>query len=161
MPRRKTKPKEQSLGVVGWREWVRLPKLGLPRVKVKVDSGARTSALHAENIVYFRQGRRKMVRFRVYPHQNDRNGALTREAPLLEKRSIRSSGGHVTLRPVVATAIELHGEVWRIELTLVDREIMGFRMLLGRQAIRHRFVIDAARSYVAGKERARVKKKGS
>lgn len=101
-----------------------------------------------------------MVRFRLYPHQYDRYGAVTREAPLLEIRSIRSSVGHITMRPVILTELEIGGQKWKIELTLVDREIMGFRMLLGRQAIRHRFFIDAARSYVAGKDSARIRKKG-
>lgn len=152
--------KSQSLPILGWREWAKLSRLKVPRIKAKVDSGARTSAIHAENIVYFRRGKKKMVRFRLYPHQYDRHGAVTREAPLLETRSIRSSGGHVTMRPVIMAELELGGEKWKIELTLVDREIMGFRMLLGRQAVRHRFFIDTARSYVNGRDRARVRKKG-
>lgn len=139
--------------LLGWREWVHLPNLKLPRIKAKVDSGARTSALHAENIVYFRRSGRRMVRFRVYPHQFDRYGAVTREARLVEMRAIRSSVGHITHRPVILAKLEIGDQVWPIELTLVDREIMGFRMLLGRQAIRRGYLIDPSLSYLGGKYR--------
>lgn len=137
--------------VLGWREWVHLPDLKLPRIKAKVDTGARTSVLHAENIAYFRRSGRRMVRFRVYPHQSDRSGSVTREARVKEIRAIRSSIGHVTQRPVISTKLEIGHQVWKVELTLVDREIMGFRMLLGRQAIRRRFLVDPSLSYLGGK----------
>ena len=148
---KKLRKRKTRKRVLGWREWVLLPVLKIPKMKAKVDSGARTSALHAENIVYFRRSGRKMVRFRIYPHQSDRYGAVTREARLREMRAIRSSGGHQTYRPVIFTKVEIAGDSWPIEVTLVDREIMGFRMLLGRQAVRRRFLIDPALSYLNGK----------
>src|SRR3989344_4714758 len=133
--KRKLKPRKR---ILGWREWTHLPDLKLPRIKAKIDSGARTSALHAENITYFRRSGRRMVRFRIYPHQSDRNGSVTREARVKDIRAIRSSNGHITHRPVISSRLEVGGQVWKAEVALVDREIMGFRMLVGRQAIRRR-----------------------
>ena len=141
--------------ILGWREWIHFPDLKLPRIKAKVDSGARTSALHAENITYFRRSGRKMVRFRIYPHQDDRNGSVTREARVKDIRAIRSSNGHISHRPVIYCKLEVGGQVWKAEVALVDREIMGFRMLVGRQAIRRRFLIDPSLSYLDGKPKRR------
>ena len=133
--------------LVGWREWVRLPELGVDRVKVKVDTGARTSALHAQDLVSFREGEQEFVSFTLHPLQNNTQVALQCKAPVLEHRVIKDSGGHEETRVVIETTVELGDDVWPIELTLTDREQMGFRMLLGRKALRSRFYVDPTRSF--------------
>jgi len=142
--------------VIGWREWVRLPELGIKSVKAKVDTGARTSSLHASDIEEFARDGVDYVRFCVHPEQRRSRPVITVEVPLLARRRVTNSGGKSELRPVVETTIELMGQRWPIELTLTRRTTMGFRMLLGRQAIRGHFVVDPGRSFVAGK---RPKKK--
>lgn len=137
---------------MGWREWVGLPDLGVHHIKVKVDTGARTSALHAEDIEVFTYKGQKRVRFTVYPEQGSRRRKSVCEADLLEKRKVRSSVGHETDRPVIVTTLRVGVETWPIELTLVNRDIMGFRMLLRRTAIRHGFLVDPARSFLCVKK---------
>jgi len=136
---------------VGWREWVSLPQLEIAKIKAKIDTGARSSALHASNIKRFRRNGKSMVRFEVCPAQHSRDGIVTVEAPLLEMRSIRSSNGKSQVRPVIRTPVILGDRQWELELTLTNRDAMGFRMLLGRQALRKRFLIDPGRSYLQGK----------
>ncbi|NJM67691.1 MAG: ATP-dependent zinc protease [Acaryochloris sp. RU_4_1] len=136
------------LPLIGWREWVSLPALGIPHIKVKVDTGARSSALHAFEIERFQKNGKSMLRFQVHPLQKDEVTTLTTEAELLEERQVRDSGGRTEVRPVIQTAIALYNYHWQIELTLTNRNTMGFRMLLGRQAVRQRFVIDAGHSYI-------------
>jgi hypothetical protein len=136
------------LPLIGWREWVSLPELGIPHIKAKVDTGARSSALHAFGIERFQKNGKSMLRFQVHPLQKDEVTTLTAEAELLEERQVRDSGGHTERRPVIQTAIALYNYHWPIELTLTNRNTMGFRMLLGRQAVRQRFVIDAGHSYI-------------
>lgn len=147
MPRRRTR---SELPTVGWREWVALPELGISAVKAKVDTGARSSSIHALNVEVFHRGGKAFVRFAVHPFQRDTKTTVQVEAPLLEHRRVRSSGGHETIRPVVVTEVELLGQRWPIELTLANRVTMGFRMLLGRQAVRRRFLVDPAGSYYGG-----------
>ena len=145
-PRRQSQPRP----VIGWREWVRLPGLGIDAIKAKVDTGARSSSLHAYDIERFRRKGVRMVRFRVHPIQRDFRTTVHAEARLVDLRKVRSSSGAVSLRPVIVTAVELAGERWDIEVTLTRRDAMGFRMLLGRQAIRGRLAVDAGRSFVGG-----------
>jgi hypothetical protein len=140
----------QPLPIIGWREWLTLPDLGIPHIKVKVDTGARSSALHAFDIHRFEQNGTAMVRFRVHPHQRDSTVTMTAEAPLWDQRLVRSSSGHSQPRPVIRTAARLGEHLWPIELTLTNRDAMGFRMLLGREAMRHRFWVDPGRSYLLG-----------
>lgn len=140
--------RSQPLSSIGWREWVSLPQLGIDRVKAKVDTGARTSALHAFDIEYFEDGDRLMVRFQVHPLQRDATLTVSAIAPVLEKRHVRNSGGHAQERPVIKTAIALGEQQWNIELTLTNRDVMGFRMLLGREAIRRRFLVDPGGSFL-------------
>lgn len=140
----------QPLPAVGWREWVALPDLGVSQVKAKVDTGARTSTLHAFDIEYFEEGHGRHVRFKVHPLQRDTRRTICAVAPLLEKRHVRSSVGHVQERPIIKTPIYLGGQQWVIELTLTNRDVMGFRMLLGREAIRRRFLVDPGSSYLMG-----------
>lgn len=145
--RRKTSPPD----TLGWREWAGLPDLGIARIKVKLDTGARTSSLHAFGIEQFEREGVAMVRFEIHPHQRSSKDAVEVEAPVIDERWIRNSGGYRELRPVIETAIELGERSWSIELTLTRRDEMGFRMLLGRQALRTRVLVDSGRSYRAGR----------
>ena len=138
----------RSLPVIGWREKVSLPELGISSVKVKIDTGARSSALHAFDIEMFKKGEVDFVRFKVHPIQRSRKKVIVAEAPLVDVREVRNSGGRAQSRPVILTMISLGGEQWPIELTLTNRRKMGFRMLLGRQGVRDRFLVDSGRSYV-------------
>lgn len=139
--------KERDLPHIGWREWVALPELGIPWIKAKVDTGARTSALHAYEIEYFRRRGERWTRFTVHPLQRDLLETIVVEAPVLEERIVRSSLGHPTIRPVIVTELAFAARRWPIEITLVSRDQMGFRMLLGRQAIRNRLLVDPGSSY--------------
>lgn len=140
-----------DLATIGWREWLALPELGIGAVKAKIDSGARSSALHAFKIELFQRGGLSMVRFVVHPWQDNVEETVAAEAPLFDQRLVRNSGGVETLRPVIVTQLEMLGQRWPIELTLTARDAMGFRMLLGREALRRRFLVDCGRSYLAGR----------
>lgn len=145
---------------IGWREWIALPELGVPEIKAKIDTGARSSALHVFDVEVVRRRGKHVVRFTVHPYQRDTRTTIVAEAELLEYRKVKSSGGHETVRPVILTDVELAGRRWPIELTLASRDTMGFRMLLGRQAIRDRFVVDPGHSFLTGK-RKRNRKRGT
>lgn len=146
--RGKRKPPSATLG---WREWASLPDFGVDAVKVKLDTGARTSSLHAFDIERFERDGRPMVRFEIHPEQRSRAHAVQAEAEVIDERWVRNSGGQRELRPVVETEIRIGEETWPIELTLTRRDQMGFRMLLGRQALRRRAVVDPGSSYRAGR----------
>lgn len=141
--------------VVGWREWIALPELGVPAIKAKIDTGARSSSLHAFDVEFFRRRRASFVRFSIHPLQRSLAPTIHAEARVLEHRAVRSSNGCISQRPVIVTEIELLGQRWPIELTLANRDEMGFRMLLGREALRHRLLVDPGRSYVGGRRSAR------
>jgi hypothetical protein len=143
---------------IGWREWVSLPALDVDWIKAKVDTGARTSSLHAFDIERFRSRGQDMVRFLVHPDQRSVERTVYAEARLLEMREVRNSGGLLESRPVILTTVGILGEVVEVELTLTRRDMMGFRMLLGRQAVRNRFLVDPGRSYYSERPR-RAKKK--
>lgn len=160
----KSKSSQPKLGkaVIGWREWIGLPKFGVPSIKVKVDTGARTSSLHAFDITPIRKRGIDMVRFSIHPEQRSSRYAVTVEAKLVDKRKVRPSSGESELRYVVLTDIQLMGLVYPVELTLTSRDAMGFRMLLGRQAIRDRFTVDPGKSFLNGRRllgSRRMKKK--
>jgi hypothetical protein len=139
---------KRSKPTIGWREWCDLPDLGVNAVKAKVDTGARTSSLHAFAVEEVDRDGEPWVRFEVHPVQRSRERAAVVEAPLVEHRSVRPSTGAPELRPVIRTTLSLREHAWPIEITLTDRDVMGFRMLLGRHAVRQRFVVDPGRSYV-------------
>ncbi|MFT4744368.1 MAG: hypothetical protein ACI9AD_000208 [Nitriliruptoraceae bacterium] len=132
--------------LVGWREWVRIPSLTPHAVKAKVDTGARTSSLHAFDL----RVTDGIARFAVHPHQRDDSDASWVELPVLENRTVRPSTGEEEERPVVVVEIVLGPDRFEVELTLTDRDQMGFRMLLGRTALRARYVVDPGRSYQRG-----------
>ena len=134
--------------LIGWREWVSLPDLGVDRVKVKVDTGARTSVIHAYQLQSFLEDGEEWVTFGLHPIQDNTALAVECRAKVKEHRTVRDSGGHEETRVVIETSVSMGGEVWPVELTLTDRENMTFRMLLGRTAIVNRFYVDPAQSFL-------------
>lgn len=149
MQRERTKRRgaDAGLGIVGWREWVEMPDYSSVQIKAKIDTGARTSALHAHGLELISDGDQVMARFEILPNQGRTDQSTIVEAPVLEERLVRSSNGVDELRPVIQTDLTLGIDTWKIEVTLSDRELMGFRMLIGRSALRNRFLVDPNRSF--------------
>jgi len=145
----------ESTGVLGWREWIALPDLGIPAVKAKLDTGARTSALHAFFVEPFEEGGVSKVRFGIHPLRRRSEIELVCVADVIDRRIVSDSGGHRERRFVIETTIQVGDSSWPAEITLTDRESMLFRMLLGRSALTGRFAVDSARSYVSGRSLAR------
>ena len=137
--------------LIGWREWARLPANGIDWIKAKIDTGARTSSLHAYDIEEFTRGGRDWVRFRIRPWQESLDDITEVELRVHDRRVIRSSSGHSEDRIVVRMRIELAGRAVKAEVTLTNRDEMGFRMLIGREALRQGFRIDPAKSFLGGR----------
>ncbi|MFC6441299.1 ATP-dependent zinc protease [Bowmanella sp. JS7-9] len=136
---------------LGWREWASLPELGISSIKMKVDTGARTSCLHAFNLEPFEKDGEEWIRIFMHPRQNDNETVVITEAKIHDQRVVRDSGGHEELRYVIRTELVAGNQSYPIELTLTNRDSMKFRMLLGRQAMLKRFIVDPAASYLLGK----------
>jgi len=143
--------KSQPLTTLGWREWAALPDLGIPRIKCKVDTGARSSALHAFYLEPFKSRGKQRIRFGIHPFQRRTDRECTCTADVLDQRIVSDSGGHREQRYVIETTVVIGDLSWPIEITLTDRDTMRFRMLLGRTAIKKKFVVDPASSYLVGK----------
>lgn len=139
---------QKIIPLIGWRESLGLPTLGIDKINAKIDTGARTSALHAFQIKI--EG--DMVKFRVHPRQRNTHTTIECIAPLIEYRHVTNSGGHTQLRPVIESIVRLGDYQWSIELTLTNRDAMGFRMLLGRQAVKNRFLVDSGKSFIYEKQ---------
>jgi len=133
--------------IIGWREWVALPELGIERVKAKIDTGARTSALHAFGIERYTKQGREWIRFTIQPYQHNAIDKRVCTCPVRESRVITNSGGTREQRFVIESRLTLGTQSWPIEITLTNRDQMGFRMLLGRTAIRRHCVIDPGKSF--------------
>lgn len=136
---------------LGWREWVGFPGLNIERIKAKIDTGARTSALHAFMVEPFWCDDHPWVRFAIHPIQGDTDTVVECEAPVKDQRIVRDSGGHDELRYVIDTLIAIGDEQIRSEVTLTDRDTMLFRVLLGRTALRKKYVVYPGKSYLQGK----------
>jgi hypothetical protein len=142
---------------VGWREWVHLPSLGIRRIKAKIDTGAKTSALHAFHVEAFDRNGERWVRFRIHPKQYRTDLEQVCEARIKDERIVSDSGGHKESRFVIETDLEMAGKRWPVEITLTDRDDMRFLMLLGRTAMNDRMIVDPARSYLTRKSRSAAK----
>ena len=140
-----------SSTLAGWREWVSLPGIGVPWIKAKIDTGAQTSALYADDITEFSRDGAEWVRFTVHPWQQGTADAVTVELPIHDRRYVRSSSGHSQYRLVVMMDLLLVGRDISVEVTLTDREEMVFRMLIGREALRQGYVVDSGASYEGGR----------
>jgi len=149
---KKTKAKQPRppRPLIGWREWVALPDLGIAAIKAKIDTGAATSALHASRVKIDESTDPPTVAFDTHPIQRNDKHTVRCHAPLVDRRPIKSSTGHRTVRPVIAATLDLAGRQHKIELTLINRDAMGFRMLLGRSALRKHYTIDPGKSFLAG-----------
>lgn len=149
-----------SLAMLGWREWVSLPELGIQSIKAKVDTGARTSALHTFKLEPFDEDGVAKVRFSIHPYQHDLSVVRECVANLVDERKVTDSGGHSELRIVISTPVRLGDITKDIEITLTNRENMKFRMLLGRTAMQGDFSVDPAGSYLLGTPKDDKEKEG-
>lgn len=153
------KKTSSNLSIIGWREWVGLPDLCSKRIKAKVDTGARSSSLHATNIQEFEKDGVAFVRFRIHPYHRNPAKHVSAESKVMDFRMVKSSSGKATNRPVILAYVTLLGESWPVELTLANRNEMGFRMLLGREAFRNRFLVDSSKSYYGGRPKRKKRPK--
>lgn len=150
-----------ELIMLGWREWVGFPDLGINQIKAKVDTGARTSCLHAFLVEPFERDGAPWVRFYIHPNQRNSSKVISCEAPILEQRVVRDSGGHEELRYVIETVVSIGNNKHMVEVTLTDRDSMKFRVLLGRTALVEQYAVDPSGSYLRGKRKRKAKKSDS
>lgn len=141
--------------IVGWRETLSLPWLGIEQINAKVDTGARTSCLHAFKVESFTKEETLWVRFWIHPVQRNNDKVTVCEAKVIDERIVRDSGGHEESRYVIQSDVSLGGQTWPIEITLTNRENMGFRMLLGRTAMHRRILVNPTKSFLIAFEESK------
>ncbi|MGD8785238.1 MAG: ATP-dependent zinc protease [Thioalkalispiraceae bacterium] len=134
--------------IIGWREWVSLPELGIENIKAKVDTGARTSALHAFDLDVINNNGKRTVKFKMHPLQDNNEYVVECQADVIDERNVTDSGGHKERRLVIKTMVEIGDKRLPIEMTLTDRDTMKFRMLLGRTSLKRNFVVEPGKSYL-------------
>ena len=144
-------PQTSEPAVIGWREWLTLPTLGIEDIKAKVDTGARTSALHTFDLEVYPEDGAERVHFKVHPIQGDLDFVIECDEAVTSSRSVRDSGGHEEIRPFIRIPLKLGDTTWEAEISLTNRDNMKFRMLLGRTAMSGRFLVDPMLSYQIGK----------
>jgi hypothetical protein len=147
---------EQNKIIIGWREWLALPDLGIPVIKAKVDTGARTSALHTFGLEPFEKGGMLKVKFGIHPLQRRKDIEVNCVADVIDRRRVTSSVGQSEMRYVIRTTVALGESKWPIELTLTNRRSMRFRMLLGRAGISRLMLVDPAKSYLTGRRLSKL-----
>ncbi|MEC7839236.1 MAG: ATP-dependent zinc protease [Chlamydiota bacterium] len=138
------KPKKDKINI-GWQEWVALPHLHLPAIKAKIDTGAKTSSIHAFDIEPYKRGKQQYVKFMIHPLQSDNEIDIICHAPVIDIRGVMSSNAIIEQRYVIKSPLVLANQKWDIELTLSNRDPLRFRMLLGREALRSKVLIDPAK----------------
>ena len=154
-----SEPPDPEQVVVGWREWVALPQADVPWIKAKIDTGARSSSIHAFGLEAFARDGEEWVRFTLHPWQRSEEDSVELSLPVLDRREVRSSNGQTDQRYAVAMDVTLAGRTITTVMTLSNRDEMGFRMLIGREALERGFLVDAARSYAGGRPRRAVRRK--
>jgi hypothetical protein len=141
---------------IGWREWVCLPDLAIPGIKAKIDTGARTSSIHASDIEVVKKKQKRYVRFTVFPLYNNRDISIECQSEIIDERKVTDSGGKSEIRYFIKTDLVIGERRWEIDVTLTNRENMRFRMLLGREALAGKVIIDPRKQYLAGRVFAHV-----
>ena len=149
--------KRKELKLIGWREWVSLPDLGIERTKAKVDTGARTSSLHAFDMKIYTRAGKDFVKFNFQAEQDSAAKTINCKAKVIDYRNVKSSNGQVERRPVILTTIRLLEEKWLTEITLTNRDEMGFRMLFGRASIKNKFLVDAGKSFYGNRKKKKIR----
>ena len=139
-----------DLKILGSEEWCRFDDLGIPAIKARVDSGAKTSSIQASKIKVFNKGLEEWVRFEVNPVQDNRSISILCQAKLVDVRNVKSSQGIAEERPVIRTSLNIAGKSYEIDLTLANRDTMEYRMLLGREAMNDRFLVNPSESFIQG-----------
>lgn len=146
-------PANRKKKIIGWREWVKLPDFGVKRIKAKMDTGARTSALHAFKVTPFTRDGAAYVRFALHPVQRQSTPEIPCVARVIDQRRITDSGGKAEERYIIRTTLKIGKSSWPVEFSLANRDQMGFRMLIGRQALRRRYLVDPGRSFVVRRKK--------
>ncbi|MFT5394898.1 MAG: hypothetical protein ACI85N_000077 [Gammaproteobacteria bacterium] len=138
---------------IGWKEWVSLPAIGISAIKAKIDTGARTSALHTYQLKRLSKNGKDIVRFNIHPLQKNTDNLIVCESEILDMRTVKDSGGHKEERIFIQTPITIHDKTWDIEISLTSRENMLFRMLLGRTAlVSGGMIVSPELKYTAGRQ---------
>lgn len=144
---------------IGWREWIMFPDWDYFTIKVKVDTGARTSSLHVVNLKYFEREAKRWVTFEIYPWQKSKEDKIKVSAPVKFFKNVKSSSGCMEKRPVIMAKLKISDKIIETELNLSNRSTMGFRMLLGRAAIKKEFIVLPGRSYLGKKPNSEIRKR--